>query len=248
MASTTFEEDSSKFGAWPYAADMTEAQPHQRPVYSIGAVSKMLGVPTATLRTWQERYAVVVPTRSEGGHRLYTRDQVEQLRFVVDHVAAGLSAADGHRVLRDRLAAGLPLPPPSSPEAGTVLVLLAERDPFAAEFAEYFLRTEGYEVALAFTVEDAAANITESHPDLVVIDLLISGGRGLELCRQLSDRDIVPVLAISTLATRDSALAAGASAFLLKPIEPLQLVSTVQDLLGRSAFLRRAEHRAELAR
>ena len=241
------EEDSAGFDDWPYAADMTEVQPDLRPVYSIGAVSKMLGIPTATLRTWQERYSVVVPTRSDGGHRIYTRDQVEQLRFVVDQVAAGLSPADGHRVLRERLAEGLPLPPPSGPEPDSVLVLLAERDPYAAEFAEYFLRTEGYRVALAFSVEDAAACIAEDHPGLVVLDLLISGGRGLELCRQLSG-DTVPVLAISTLATRDSAMAAGASAFLLKPIEPLQLVSAVQDLLGRSAFLRGAKQWAELAR
>jgi DNA-binding response OmpR family regulator len=77
---------------------------------------------------------------------------------------------------------------------------------------------------------------------------LISGGRGFELCRQLSERDGIPVLAISALDTRDNALAAGASVFLLKPIEPLHLVSAVQDLLGRSAFLHRDEHRAEITR
>jgi CheY-like chemotaxis protein len=208
----------------------------------------MLGVPAATLRTWQERYAVVVPTRSEGGHRLYTRDQVEQLRFLVDQVAAGLSPADGHRLLREQLAAGLPLQSPSGSGPDKVLVLLVERDQFAAEFAEYFLRTEGYDIALALSAEDAMAKTAENHPDLAVIDLLISGGRGFELCRKLCERDGVPILAISTLDTRDNAMAAGASAFLLKPIEPLQLVSTVQDLLGRSAFLRRGERREEIIR
>jgi CheY-like chemotaxis protein len=205
----------------------------------------MLGVPTATLRTWQERYAVVVPGRSEGGHRLYTRDQVEQLRFLVDQVAAGLSPADGHRLLRERLAAGLPLRSQDGDGGDKLLILLAERDPFAGEFSEYFLRTEGYDVALVLSVEDAIARTTEIGPDLAVIDMLISGGRGIELCRQLREQDGVPVLAISTLEMRDRAMAAGASAFLLKPIEPLQLVSVVQDLLGRSAFLRRAEPRDE---
>jgi CheY-like chemotaxis protein len=216
-------------------------------VYSIGAVSKMLGIPTATLRTWQERYAVVVPERSEGGHRLYTRDQVEHLRFLVDQVAAGLSPADGHRILGERLAAGLPLPPADRPGVDTVLILIAERDPFAADFAEFFLRTEGYGVALALSAEDATAKAAEIKPDLAVIDLMISGGRGLELCQRLHDRDGVPVLAISTLATRDDAMAAGASAFLLKPLEPLELVSVVRDLLGSSAFLRRDEHREKTA-
>lgn len=221
-----------------YDAPMDDRQAPGRPVYSIGAVSRMLGVPAATLRNWQERYGVVVPERSEGGHRLYTRDQVEQLRFLVDQVNAGLSPADGHRVLGERLAAGAPLQESDRPGTGKLLVLLAERDPFAAEFAEYFLRTEGYDVALVLTEEDAVAKAAEVTPDVAVIDMLISGGRGVELCRQLRERDAVPVLAISTLELRDQALAAGASAFLRKPVEPLHLVSVVQDLLGRSAFLR----------
>jgi CheY-like chemotaxis protein len=224
-----------------YDRPMGGPQPAGRPVYSIGAVSRMLGVPAATLRTWQERYGVVVPERSEGGHRLYTRDQVEQLQFLVDQVAAGLSPADGHRLLQERRAAGLPLSTHDGSDGGTLLILLAERDPFAAQFAEYFLRTEGYDVALALSVEEAIARITEAKPNLAVIDTLISGGRGLELCRQLREQDGVPVLVISTLELRDRAMAAGASAFLLKPVEPLQLVSVVRDLLGRSAFLRQAD-------
>jgi DNA-binding NarL/FixJ family response regulator len=46
------------------------------------------------------------------------------------------------------------------------------------------------------------------------------------------------VLAISTLETSDQALEAGADGFLQKPLDPLQLVSAVKDLLGASAFLR----------
>lgn len=235
----TSEEEVKRIALADYDRAMGEEHPRGRPVYSIGAVSRMLGIPTATLRTWQDRYAVVVPERSEGGHRLYTRDQVEQLRFLVDQVAAGLSPADGHRLLQERLATGLSLRSPDGTSGDRLLVLLAERDPFAGEFDEYFLRTEGYEVALVLSVEEAAAKVMESTPDLAVIDLLISGGRGLELCRQLRDDHGIQVLAVSTLEMRDRALSAGAAAFLLKPIEPLQLVSVVQDLLGRSAFLRR---------
>lgn len=224
---------------------MREGKPGERPVYSIGAVSKMLGIPSATLRTWQERYGVVLPERSEGGHRLYTRDQLQQLRFLADQVAAGMSPADGHRLLSERLASGQPLQSAGAPSRDTLLILLAEQDPFAAEFAEYFLRTEGYAVALVLSVEDAIAKSASVEPDLVVIDLLISGGRGLELCQQLREGDGAPVLAISSLEMREQALSAGASAFLLKPVEALQLVSTVQDLLGRSAFLRRDERLAD---
>jgi hypothetical protein len=50
-------------------------------------------------------------------------------------------------------------------------------------------------------------------------------------------------LAISALHAQEDALAGGADAFLEKPLDPLRFVSTVKDLLGRSAFLHEAEER-----
>jgi DNA-binding transcriptional MerR regulator len=201
--------------------------------YSIGAVARMVGVPPATLRTWEERYRIVEPVRSEGGHRLYSRLDVERLRFVADRVRDGISPGDAHRMLSG-VSGHFPLP---AVDAGTqVLILLAERDPYAAEFAEFFLKTEGFEVVLALDAAEAVLALGADRPQLAIIDLLISGGAGLELCRDVHARGI-PVLALSSIATRDAALEAGASAFLQKPIEPLQLVSAVKDLLGTSSFL-----------
>jgi CheY-like chemotaxis protein len=207
------------------------------PIYSIGAVARMLGIPAATLRTWEERYGLPVPARSPGGHRVYTRDQVDQLRFVKAQVGQGIAPADAHRLLAERLATGGSSS--GDPEAvkTRLLILLAERDPYAAELAEYFLRTEGYEVAMAMDASDATRKFQQLAPSLTVIDLLISRGAGLELCRQLKRRSDAPVLAISALETSDEALEAGADAFLHKPLDPLQLVSAVKDLLGESAFL-----------
>src|SRR5881392_376256 len=113
------------------------------PVFSVGADERMLGIPAATIRNWEERYGVVTAERSKGGHRLYTRFQVEQLRFVKEHVDDGLQPAEAHRLLSERLESGADLRAADPPEhVVRILVLLAERDPFAAEFAEFFLRTE----------------------------------------------------------------------------------------------------------
>jgi CheY-like chemotaxis protein len=211
-----------------------------RSVYGIGAVARMLDIPPATLRTWEERYGLPVPERSPGGHRLYSRDQVDQLRFVKAQLADGMAPADAHRLLAERLAAGdLSFSEPEASQA-QLLILLAERDPYAADLSEYFLRTEGYKVALALDAEEAAHKFEELTPNMTVIDLLIPGANGLELCRQLKQRSDVPILAISTLDSSYAALDAGADAFLQKPLDPLQLVSTVKDLLGASAFLRRS--------
>jgi len=211
----------------------------EQPVYSIGAVAQMLEVPASTLRAWEERYGVIVPNRSGGSQRLYSRNQLELLRFIKRQIESGMSAADAHRVLSQELASGR-LPADGEKEELRPLVLIAERDPYAAELSEYFLRTEGYEVATALDAIQARLQFEERSPDLVVLDLLISGGAGFRLCREFTARVGTRVLAVSALDSADEALQVGASAFLNKPIEPLQLISTVRDLLGTSALARSA--------
>ena len=199
----------------------------------------MLGIAAATIRNWEERYGSIVPERSAGGHRLYSRDQIEQLRFVAAEVSRGLSAADAHRLLAEHSEGGHPLLNDGRSGGPRLLVLLAERDPVAADLAQFFLRTEGYEVSLALTVGDAEQQWLDSRPQLAIVELMISGGEGSQLCRRLKQHDAGAVLAISVLQARDEALAAGADAFLQKPLDPLELVSTVKDLLGASALVTR---------
>lgn len=124
---------------------------------------------------------------------------------------------------------------------GNSLILLAERDPYAAEFTEHFLRTEGYEVGLVFSAEEALDEATKRSPAIAIVDLLISGSHGHRLCSQLIEQTRTPVVAISSLASSEAAYSVGASAFLQKPIEPLELIATVQQLLGRSMPTREAE-------
>ena len=212
-------------------------------IYSIGAVARMLGVPAQTLRAWEERYQQIVPARSGGGQRLYSRDQVDQLSLIRNQIEQGLQPADAHRLLAQHHSEVASIPveqrpnAPASVDAATT-VLLAERDSYAAEFAEYFLRTEGYVVRIVLDAAAAAEILRDEPPSVLVVDLLIAGGAGLALCRAARDNGSVPVLAVSAVDQRDQALAAGAEAFLVKPLDPLQFVSTVRDLVGTSAYLR----------
>jgi DNA-binding transcriptional MerR regulator len=218
-------------------------------IYSIGAVARMLGVPAPTLRAWEERYQQIVPARSAGGQRLYSRDQVDQLVFIRNQIEQGLQPADAHRLLAEqyhRDAASMSVDQRRSSggsiDAATT-VLLAERDPYAAEFAEYLLRTEGYAVRIVLDPAAAGEVLRDELPSVLVVDLLISGGAGLALCRTARVNGSVPVLAISAVDQHEQALAAGAEAFLLKPLDPLQFMSTVRDLLGTSAYLRQGADR-----
>lgn len=76
--------------------------------YRIGAVSRLTGIPTDTLRIWERRYEVVQPERTEKGGRLYTQDDVTRLTMIKTLVdrghAIGTIARLGGRELRERLA------------------------------------------------------------------------------------------------------------------------------------------------
>lgn len=208
------------------------------PIYGIGAVARMVGSSPAGLRAWEDRYGVVIPARSAGGQRLYSRDQVDQLHYVQNLVASGLHAAEAHRLLGLRLADGMTLVPLSSPD-DTALesILLAERDVYTAELVEYLLRTEGYAVFVALDADDACKMYELHRPDLVFVELVISGGVGLRLCRQLCGAG-ARVVAVSSLELGAAAVDAGAEAFLHKPLDPLQVLSVVRDLIGTSRLVR----------
>jgi len=210
-----------------------------QPVYSIGATARMLDLAPSTLRAWEDRYGLVIPSRSEGAQRLYSRNQIEQLKFIKAQIDTGVSAADAHRLLaRELSTAGSPPEMPVPTRETQPLILLVERDPYAADLAEYFLRTEGYEVNIATDAKQARLLAAERRPDLAVIDLLISGGAGFRLCSELKGSGTGEILAVASIDAGEEAIALGASAFLHKPLEPLALASAVRDLLGTSALAR----------
>ncbi len=123
-----------------------------RPLFSIGAVARMLDLAPATIRTWETRYGLVQPERSEGGQRLYSRDHVAQLRFVKAQVDLGRRPGEAHRLLRERLAGG-------DGFGGTRMrVLLAESRLGAAQLLAELLGPEAFEALRA------------TEPALVVID------------------------------------------------------------------------------
>jgi CheY-like chemotaxis protein len=195
----------------------------------------MLQLPATTIRNWEERYGAVVPARSAGGQRLYSPDQVDQLRYVASQLALGLSAADAHRLLVEREAGDPPEVDQEPRESARPLVLIAERDPAAAEFARSALGAEDYEFDPVFTVADAEQRWIERGPAVAIVELMLAGGQGADLCRRLKHHAGGAVLAVSALEARDQALAAGADAFLHKPVDPLELRSTVEQLVPANA-------------
>lgn len=71
----------------------------------IGELARRTGVSADLLRAWERRYALLEPSRTPGGYRLYSGDDVARVRSMQAHLAQGLSAAEAARLARDASAA-----------------------------------------------------------------------------------------------------------------------------------------------
>jgi MerR family transcriptional regulator, light-induced transcriptional regulator len=69
--------------------------------YNIKAVSKMLGIQPGTLRAWERRYQMIAPVRNDSGHRLYTEEHVEILRWLVSKINQGFTISQAVSLLEN---------------------------------------------------------------------------------------------------------------------------------------------------
>ena len=145
---------------------------------------------------------------ADGAQRIYSRDDLERLRFVVDTVEAGTTPADAHRLLAERLGEAGSLSRPD-PHGATIVVLLAERDRYAAELLEYFLRTEGYDVCVALRPGARRADVRRASTR--VVDRRSDDRQAAVLsCAPVWRSDgAAPVLAMSALDLADEAILGG---------------------------------------
>jgi DNA-binding response OmpR family regulator len=108
----------------------------------------------------------------------------------------------------------------------------------------YNLRREGYEVVEAADGEAALAAAAAQRLDLVVLDLLLPGVDGLEVCRRLRARGPVPILMLTARADevdRVVGLELGADDYLAKPFSMRELVARVKAILRRAELNRAAQ-------
>jgi DNA-binding response OmpR family regulator len=118
----------------------------------------------------------------------------------------------------------------------TEAILLVDDDPHLMHVLAMFFDLEGYHVLKARDGQQALDLLREYQPDLVLLDLMMPGISGLEVCKKIrSDRKLkhVPVMIFTAAETReDELIAAGASRFIPKPYSLEGLRSAVKDLLG----------------
>jgi two-component system response regulator RegX3 len=117
-------------------------------------------------------------------------------------------------------------------------VLVVEDEESFSEALSYLLRREGYEVEVADTGPDALAAFERAGADLVLLDLMLPGLSGTEVCRELRARSHVPIIMVTA---RDAeidkvvGLELGADDYVTKPFSSRELVARIRAVLRRRA-------------
>jgi two-component system phosphate regulon response regulator PhoB len=118
-------------------------------------------------------------------------------------------------------------------------LLLVEDDPALAELLEFRFKTEGYAVTVTPDGDEALLLAREELPDLVVLDWMIEGTSGIEVCRRLRREKStahVPIVMLTARGGEDDkvrGLETGADDYVTKPFSPRELVARVNAIMRR---------------
>ncbi|MCC8251244.1 response regulator transcription factor [Saccharothrix luteola] len=116
-------------------------------------------------------------------------------------------------------------------------VLVVDDDVTVRDVVRRYLELAGHEVELVGDGESALRRFAEREPDLVVLDLMLPGVDGLEVCRRLRVRSAVPVVMLTALGEEEDRIAGlqlGADDYVTKPFSPRELALRVTSVLRRS--------------
>ena len=119
-------------------------------------------------------------------------------------------------------------------------VLIVEDEEALALLLQYNLEAEGFRVSLAQRGDEAEVAISEDPPDLIILDWMLPGLSGIELCRRLRARKTARPIPILILTARGEeqdrirGLTVGADDYVVKPFSVLELLARVRSLLRRT--------------
>lgn len=118
-------------------------------------------------------------------------------------------------------------------------VLLVEDEPAQREVLSYNLQSEGFDVVTAADGDEAMLLVDEEAPDIIVLDWMLPGISGIEICRRLKSKSqtrAIPVLMLSARSEevdRVRGLETGADDYVVKPYSVLELMARVRNQLRR---------------
>ena len=116
-------------------------------------------------------------------------------------------------------------------------ILIVEDDPRTAEIVRLYLDRDGYSVTAVHDGRAGLEAVRSEPPDLVILDLLLPGMDGLELCKAVRRECRVPIIMLTALSTEQDKLAGldlGADDYVTKPFSPRELTARVRAVLRRT--------------
>ncbi len=115
-------------------------------------------------------------------------------------------------------------------------VLVVDDDAKTVELVKLYLNRDGYKVLTAYDGIEALRLAREKHPDLIVLDLMLPGMDGLQVCQKLRDESDVPIIMLTARTTEEDRLTGlnlGADDYVTKPFSPKELAARVRAVLRR---------------
>ena len=115
-------------------------------------------------------------------------------------------------------------------------VLVVDDDVKTVELVKLYLNRDSYRVFTAYDGTEALRLARECHPHLIVLDLMLPGIDGLEICRTLRDESDVPIIMLTAKTTDEdklTGLGLGADDYVTKPFSPRELAARVRTVLRR---------------
>ena len=115
-------------------------------------------------------------------------------------------------------------------------ILIVEDEPKTAASVEMYLRHAGFRTEIARSGPDGLARARDGQPDLIVLDVMLPGLSGLEVCKAVRAASAVPIILLTARSTEDDKLLGlelGADDYVTKPFSPRELVARVRVVLRR---------------
>jgi excisionase family DNA binding protein len=179
-------------------------------IYTTHEVSRLLHVNPRSVINWIEQ-SLLPSYRTPGGHRRIRHDDL--LAFLRKHQ----------------------IPMPASLMAGKFNVLIVDDEQEIIDLVKTFLQRQGgYEISSASDGITALIEVGRSKPDLLILDIMIPGVDGIEVCKRIKNEatNKTAIIAVSGTAEYEKkVLQAGADAFMLKPIDLDRLHMEAKRLL-----------------
>ena len=119
----------------------------------------------------------------------------------------------------------------------TKKVLIVDDDFKIVELVKLYLIREGYDILTAYDGKEALRVARESHPDLIVLDIMLPALDGLSVCRTLRSESSVPIILLTAKTTEEdriTGLDLGADDYVTKPFSPKELAARIRAVFRRT--------------